>query len=256
MVLLSKQFEKVTCCWQYICFIGYYELKVTWFMQRILLTVFLFLSLVTSAQNALRDDLNGVYYDPTLYAQQYEVESGSPYLELDFRPAKIGNGSKTHMVRFNGYKDNVEVWVGEKQVIILDVSKTTPIKILDGSQQMFVLRKYRHPKKGVTTGFLEVVHDSVTYSLFKKKTVRYFKKTKAEGYSPAKPARFEKGQIQFYLKPPNVELPIYLPTNKKRFLSIFGPESAARARATLKKQRFNLTKEEDLKRLLNSIYAH
>ena len=224
-------------------------------MPRLLFTVlnlvFIFNAL---SQNALRDDLNGVYYDPTLYMQQYEVKDGSPYLDLAFQPAKIGNREKTYLVRFNAYKGNVEVWVKDNQVIILD-TPGEQIKLLDGSMKEYVLHKYKDSKGNIKQGFLEVIVTSDYYTLYNKETIKYFKKTKAEGYAPAKPARFEKGQVQYYLKPFNSNMPIHLPNNKKRFLAIFGLKNADKAKMLMKKERLNLNKEADIIQLLNGIYG-
>ena len=206
------------------------------------------------AQNALRDDLNGVYYDPNLYTQEYGVEDGSPYLDLDFKPAKIGDREKTHLVRFNGYKGNVEVWVKENQVIVLGTPKEERIMLLDGSEKEYVVRKYKNPKGEVTQGFLEVIQSSDSYTLYKREILKYFKKTKAEGYAAAKPARFEKANDQFYLKPSKDQMPIYLPSNKKKFLTVFGPKTASKAKGIIKKERLNLSKQDDLVKILDGIY--
>ncbi|MEO0572788.1 MAG: hypothetical protein AAF039_13865 [Bacteroidota bacterium] len=217
----------------------------------------IFLALIvprTFSQNTLRDEWNGVYYNPTLYAQEYGVEDGSPYLDLDFKPAKIGKREKTHLVRFNGYKGNVEVWVKENQVIVLETPQEEQIALLDGSEKVYMVRKYRNPKGAVSQGFLEVLQSSDTYTLYKKEIIKFFKKTKAEGYAAAKPARFEKGNPQFYLKASKDQMPIHLPSSKKKFLAVFGPKTASKAKAIIKKERVSLSKEDDLIKIMDGIY--
>lgn len=225
-------------------------------MPRLLFSILTFAFILNAkSQNALRDDLNGVYYDPTLYMQQYEVKDGSPYLDLAFQPAKIGDREKTYLVRFNAYKGNVEVWIKENQVIVLDSPTEEKIKLLDGSDKDYVILKYKDSKGEIKQGFLEVIMSSDSYTLYKKETINYFKKTKAEGYAPAKPARFEKGQVQYYLKSQSGKAPIYLPSSKKKFLAVFGPKNASKAKALIKKERLSLSKEEDVIRILNVIYG-
>jgi hypothetical protein len=221
---------------------------------------FSFLALVSvmglHAQNALRDDLNGVYYDPTLYMQQYEIEDGSPYLEVEFQPAKIGDREKTYLVRFNAYKGNIEVWIKENQVIILNASGEERIQLLDGSKREYVITKYRNPENDKAEGFLQVIRSTEGYTLYKKEVIQYFKKKKAEGYAAAKPARFEKARPQFYLKPSGSDkMPIYLPSNKGKFLGVFGSKNAVKAKTLIKKERLRLNKEEDIIRILDTIYG-
>ncbi len=225
-------------------------------MIRFLISSIFFLLIFpkTFSQNALRDDLNGVFYDPSLFSQEYGVEDGSPYLNLEFQPAKIGNREKTYLVRFNGYKGNIEVWIKANQVIVLETPTEEEITLLDGSEKKYMVRKYKNPKGEVTQGFLEILASSDAYTLYKKEIIKYFKKTKAEGYAAAKPARFEKANAEFYLTPPKDQMPIYLPSGKKKFLAVFGPTTASKAKAIIKKERVNLSKEEDLIKILDGIY--
>lgn len=212
------------------------------------------MTLKAFSQNALRDDLNGIFYDPNLFLKEYETEDGSPYLDIDFKPAKIGGREKTYLIRFNGYKGNVEVWIKENQVIVLDPSTEEKITLLDGSEKAYVVRKYKNPNGEIIQGFLEIIQSSDSYTLYKKEIVKYFKKTEAKAYAPAKPARFEKASAQFYLKPPKEEIPVHLPNSKKRFLAVFGPKTSSQAKAMIKKERLDLNNEEDIVQILNAIY--
>ena len=130
------------------------------------------------------------------------------------------------------------------------------IKMLDGSNTEYEFTKFKNQDGKVKKSFLERLKSSTSYSLYKRETIKYFKKTKAEGYAPAKPARFEKVSPQFYLRPPGEKaMPIYLPGSKKKFLAVFGPKNAAKAKALIKKERLNLTKQEDITKVLDFIYG-
>ena len=225
--------------------------------MRILISILFLLFAVSSifSQNALRDDLNGVYYDPTLYAQQYDVDDGSPYLDLNFKPAKIGNREKTFLIRLNGLKGTVEVWVKENQVIVLNATSGEEIKLLDGSERIYRMGSYKDAKGKTQKGYLEVLASKESYNLYKRESIAYFKKTKAEGYAPAKPARFERLKPVYYFKTATGTLPLYIPSNKKKFLALFDTKTAAKARTIIKKERLSLTKEAHLARILDHIYG-
>lgn len=219
------------------------------------LPVVLFTLLPLTAQNALRDDFNGVYYDPSMYMQRYSIEDGSPYLDLEFKPAKIGEREKDYLVRFNAYEGSVEVWIRANKVVELQSKGEERIKMLDGSKKEYIIAKYKDQKGEVKTGFLEELSSNEKYSLYLRERIKYFKKTKAEGYAKAKPARFEKTAEQFYLKLPNNKTAIFLPGNKKKFLSVFGPKNASKAKAFIKKKRLNLSKADDIQSVLAHIYG-
>ena len=231
---------------------NFYSLKMI--RSLIFSRVLFFVFFNSSAQNALRDDLNGVYYDPTLYMQQYEVEDGSPYLAEEFKPAKIGSREKTYLVRLNAHKGNIEVWIKDNQVIVLNDSEKSKLVLLDGSKKEYVIRKFKTPNGENVTGFLEILKSTDGYTFYKREIINFYERTKAEGYKAAKPARFIKGSPQFYLSTATNTQPIYLPGNKKKFLTVFGPKTASKAKAVIKEKRLSVSKEQDIIQLLNAIY--
>ena len=207
-------------------------------------------------QNALRDDLNGVYYDPNLYIEEYETKDGSPYLNLDFTPAKIGNREKAYLVRLNAYMGTIEVWIKENQVIVLDNSRKEKVMLLDGSKREYVIGDFKSSKGEVIQGFLEIIECSDAYILYKRETIKYFKKTKAGAYAPAKPAQFEQANDQFYLKCPDDQMPSYLSNNKKKFMAVFEPKAASKIKMLMKKEHLSLDKEEDMLQILDAMFKN
>ncbi len=222
----------------------------------LLLPFFLFVQ-VMLPQNpmALHDDFRGVFYNPAMYVQRYEIEDGSPYLNLKFQPAKIGDRDKTYLVRFNAYEGSVEVWIQENKVIELNSPGEERIKMLDGSDKEYLLTTYESPKGGKEKGFLEELKVCEAYTLYKKETIKYFKKVKAEAYAKEKPARFEQSTPQFYIKLAGGDAPIrYLSNSKKKFLGAFDAQNATKAKTIIKKEKLSLTKSEDIIRILDSMY--
>ncbi|MEM8507165.1 MAG: hypothetical protein AAF717_05010 [Bacteroidota bacterium] len=216
----------------------------------------LFQNILSQNLITLRDDFRGVYISPTQYGQRYEIEEGSPYLNLEFAPAKIGDREKTYLVRFNVYEGSVEVWIQENKVIELNNSSDERITMLDGSNTEYVITTYLDPKGDLKKGFLEELKVSNSYTLYKKENVKYFKKVKAGAYKEEQPARFETAPPQFYFKLVDDDATIrYLSNNKKKFLSIFDPQNADKVKALIKKEKLSLTKKEDIIRILEGIYG-
>jgi len=207
-------------------------------------------------QNSLRDDFNGVYYTPSLYMQKYDVQEGSPYVDVAFTPARINGRKSTNMVRFNAYEGTVEVLMADNKVIMLTDRKSFEIQLLDGSEKHYITTKYKDLKGNTKTSFLQKLHEGNGYTLFVKERKKYFKKTKAEGYAAAKPARFEKAASRFFLKLHKDDgLPFYLPSGKKKFLALFDSEQTAKIKAFLKQEKIDLDSQEGMLRVLNMVYG-
>ena len=219
--------------------------------------LFLFFQNILSQNlTTLQDDFRGVYINPSLYGQRYEIEEGSPYLNLEFGPAKIGDRKKTYLVRFNAYEGSVEVWIQVNKVIELNNSSDERIKMLDGSNKEYVITTYLGPKGDLKKGFLEELKVTNSYTLYKKEIAKYFEKVKAGAYKEEIPARFEMATPQFYFKLVDDDATIrYLSNNKKKFLSIFDSQNTDKIKELIKKEKLSLTKKEDIIRILDGIYG-
>ncbi|WP_190810726.1 hypothetical protein [Flagellimonas sp. S3867] len=208
----------------------------------------------TKAQNELRD-FYGVYYDPVLYLKQYESEEGSPYLNVDFKPAKINDSKKTYLVRINAHKGSAEVWVGENKIIELSNESANRIRLTHGIRKQYESAKYKNPKGALGYSFFQVLSKNNKYDLYIKERIKYFKKQKAEAYQAAKPSRFEKVKPHFYVRIGKDEKKplLYIPQGIKRFVQTFSKSNQKSVKSFIKEENINLQTKDDLIRVFDFI---
>lgn len=209
-----------------------------------------------SGQNSLRDEFNQVFFSPNMYMQTYGVQDGSPYLNVEFVPARINEKEKTNLVRFNAYEGKVEVLIEANKAIELSQKEPFKIELLDGTNKKFITTKYRNPKGKVAHSFFQVLHEGEGYTLYFKERVNYFKESKAQGYKSAKPARFEEVRAHFYLgtKSGIDEVLTYLPSKSNKLAKVFSKKNGATIKSFVKKENSNLYSKEGLIQVLDVIY--
>lgn len=140
-------------------------------------------------RNELRDGTGGL---PLNY-------EGSPYLDETFRPGKIlmknSNEYSQGMLRYNAYRDQVELKDGDNFTVILK----RPYIEAEILGQNFSIKKYIDEKGTVADAYFIVLNKG-KYQLFERITKIFYppEDNLSSTYKKAKPARFV-DQKEYYL---------------------------------------------------------
>ncbi|MBT8302800.1 MAG: hypothetical protein KJO63_15860 [Maribacter sp.] len=215
--------------------------------KKVFFLVFVVFNTSLCSQQELRTIFGDVYYEPDRYKTQYDATDSTPYLNVDFTPAKINDINETKMVRFNAFDESVEVMVNAKKVVILQDSQAYTIKLLDGSKKVYETKKYGDEEDKVKTSFFELIARNTKYALFLKEKKKYVKAKKAQGYEASKPAMFKKRKDTYYITDfkEQSELVIKIPSKVKTFVSFF-PSHAKQVKMFIKKYKLKIDEGEDL----------
>lgn len=169
----------------------------------------------------------------------YKEIEGTPYLNKEFKPAKIGKEDKSYLVRYNAYNEKIQVKVNEKKIMNLNSDKKYVVKLKEGETYMPV--EYEDGKEGF--GVL-LWNNSKGFRLIKRQVIELEPPTETNGYMKAQPAKFSKVRI-FYYVVENGKLNKVPGSAGKIYKEIFDNS----LKATAKKEKLNPKKEEDLIKL-------
>jgi hypothetical protein len=208
---------------------------------------FLLLHGTTYGQTQLRDRFGDLYYAPNLYQTTLITFEGSPYLTANFKPAKINDIDETIWVRFDAFKEHVEIMATGSKVIILQDKTPYSIALTDGSDKIYQTKTYLNYEGSIKASFFELLNSDQNYQLFLKEKIKLYEAVKAAGYQAAAPARFKKMSPAFYFadfgKKSNHL--ILLPSKLKAFVALF-PQQSKLMRKFIKDKRLKLDAAEDL----------
>jgi hypothetical protein len=221
---------------------------------------FLLISLVlagfTTTSQELKNKFGEVYYTSDLYKKGNEFVEGSPYLDVQFKPARINDSEATKLVRFDALNHRVEVHVRANSVMILDDAEPYTISLLDGSNKVYVNGKYRDDKGAVKRSFFLRHRKTDQFCLLEKEEIKFYKSEKAQGYQDRKPPQYKKERSIFYLqhkKKRSNEL-VALPTRAKKFVGLF-PDRSKELRDFIKNENLDLYLAEDLIEVLDYYFG-
>lgn len=184
---------------------------------------------------------------------KYEDIQGSPYYHLEFLPARFGNTSSSHSIRYNIYTDTVEMMIDS---VIDEIPKTNIVKESP-------LSKFTFEKSNETLILIDS-HDerSGYFFLLANGKNQLLKKIKLEFKSeipapshliPRIPPRFEKPAITYFIK--NQSGLIEIPKKESEFLVYF-PQNIEQIKSFIKKHRLKFSHEKDLIKLVNYINSN
>lgn len=183
----------------------------------------------------------------------YQDIEGSPYYYLEFLPARFGNSSSSHSIRYNIYTDTVEMMIDN---VIDEIPKTNIVKesqlskfTFEKSNETLILVDSHDEKSGY---FFRLT--SGKNQLLKKVKTQYKPEVPSPNHLIARiPPRFEKPLITYYFK--TQKGLIEFPKNLDDFL-IYFPQNNQEIRSFIKKNRIKLSDEKNLELLfiyINSI---
>lgn len=215
-------------------------------MKKRLLLITLTLVHLCAFSQQLRNKYGDVYYDPNLYGSNFNSIEGSPYLDTEFKPAKINEISETKWVRFNAFEGKVEV--KEKNgIIVLSDSDSYIISLQDGSNRIYETRTYEDELGNLKVSFFELLNHRQHYKLYLKEEIILTKAVKAEGYAQAEPAKFKRLGDTFYVIDfiGNSQKLLQIPSRMKSFLAMF-PKKQKALKTFTKTNKLKTRNAEDL----------
>lgn len=195
----------------------------------------------------LKNKFGENYYTPDLYQKEYKEAEGSPYLNEEFKPARINNIEEIKLVRFDALNDQVEIMVKNNSLMILDDSQPYTISMLDGSKKLYKTKSYLYDKGENKTSFFELIYENDEFELYKKERIRFYKEKEAQPYQESQPANFKKDPNTFYINnfAGNNNILIQLSNKTNRFIEIF-PEDSAEMKRYIKEEKLDLDQTDDL----------
>ncbi|MCB0398877.1 MAG: hypothetical protein KDD26_04495 [Winogradskyella sp.] len=172
---------------------------------------------------------------------------GSPYIDEEFKIIKIEQyQGQTFIGRYNAYNDEMEVKLDDEKIVALDNSSNYKVTFTNSSKT-YKTFSYTTENGDLKQGFLVLIEENDNFSLLKREQIKFYDKEKAAStYQKDKPATFRRENDSYYLKlGDKITL---LPQKKSSLLKEF-PENSDALKTFIKKNKINLKKEEDLKKL-------
>lgn len=172
----------------------------------------------------------------------YDQISGSPYIDKDFKEAKIAENYKNILVRYNSYKDQIEYKDGEKIMLIPKQEQFNRIEILS-PKQTIVYRSIVGEEDGY---YFLSVEDKI--ALYKKVATKFSESKKAQNsYASDKPASFSLLSPDFFIVLDGKTLKN--PKKEKQIIELF-PAKKDALNDYFKQNSTNFKNEGDLIRLV------
>ncbi|MGB5378031.1 hypothetical protein [Muriicola sp.] len=222
--------------------------------KKLLLILLAFAQLGVFSQQ-LRNKYGDVYYDANLYDNNYESIEGSPYLDPEFKPAKINELNETKFVRFNAFEGKIEV--KEKNgVIVLSDSDSYVISLQDGSNKIYETRTFKDESGNSQVSFFELLKEQPHYKLYLKESITLTKEVKAQGYAKAEPAKFKRAVDTFYVSDfmDNSRELLIIPYRMKGLLAMF-PQKQKVLKSFTKEHKLKTRNAEDLIKIFDYYFS-
>lgn len=174
---------------------------------------------------------------------KYDEIKGSPYVDENFKQARVAENYEEVAVRYNSYTDEVE-FKKDGKVSVLPKSSTFSKILIKTPLQTIVYLETGDDLKGY---FFELISGKV--SLYKKvKTIFKDFVPSSNSYLTDKPAEFKKQESVYYLKIENDF--IKKPKNIKDITDYY-PENKEKLNLFVKNNKIKFNQEEDLEKLVS-----
>ncbi|WP_425235945.1 hypothetical protein [Ulvibacterium sp.] len=176
---------------------------------------------------------------------------GSMYYNKDFSLGKIYYANKPFksiLARYNAYTDEIEIKRDDREQMESLFKGAKVSCEINGHR--FIYSDYRNKKGNLENGYLVKVFSGKKYNLYEKKS-KAFK----EGQQPVTslhlptPDKFV-DKLDFYIAIDSDETPQFFPDSRKKLSTVFEDEKIGVLKTFIKKNEIDLSKKEDLQRLL------
>lgn len=210
-------------------------------LSKKLTILFLFIANVTFSQDVPNRSVLNLYSLQPVDAAPRDVK-GTSYINQDFSPAKVGNESTIYLLRYNVYKDEMEV---ERDNVIYFLSKSNNL-IFNFINDKKVYQIFDYTDDGQPkTGYFNVLYTSEKFSLILKEKIKLIPAVQPKsGYDEYKPPTLKREKDILYIAYKNNTL-TELPSKKKDFIKLFS-SNAENIEKYISKNKLNIKHSEDL----------
>ena len=204
------------------------------------LIIFAFFSNKNLAQNANANITNNDTNRETLYMRsgyKSPIETkGSPFLYVEYKKAKIAGNQTLVDMRYNAYKDEIDIINNGRNMTIYKNSEYSPIHIIDSDEYIYLLE---YPFKGKNiTGYLFEVKKFADFNILMKISKTYENGRYAQDtFDINKENSYEDLPDVFYIQKSNRSI-LEMPNTKKKLIELF-PEKKNKIEQNIKTNKLN-----------------
>ncbi|MBV6879216.1 hypothetical protein NG800_006675 [Epilithonimonas ginsengisoli] len=214
----------------------------------------LFLSNKNFAQNGNANVTNNNTNREMLYMRsgyKSTIETaGSPYLYPEYKKASIAYNKTLVDMRYNAYKDEVEIISNNQSITIYKKLEYSPIHIIDSDEYIYLM-EYPYDGKKVT-GYLFEVRKNEEFTIFIKISKTYNKGRYAQdSFDIDKANSYEDLADVFYIKKTNEEI-VQMPSTKKKLIELF-PNKKIKIEQTIKENKLDSRKLNVLSQIFRAL---
>jgi len=221
-------------------------------MRKIICVLFVFQVILFLAQNGNANVNGGNTTREALlgrsgYTSPLETE-GSPYLYSEYKKAKIANNTTLVDMRYNAYKDEVDIINNAKNMTIYKKPEYSPVRIIDSDEILYLLEYPYNGKK--ITGYLFEVRKFEGFKILMKISKSYDKgKYAQDSFERDKKNVYEYLPDVFYIQKDNGEI-VEMPKTKSQLIEMF-PDRKMKIEQTIKDKKLDTKKLN----MLSQIFA-
>ena len=175
---------------------------------------------------------------------------GSPYLYAEYKKARIANNQKLVDMRYNAYKDEVDIINNGKNMTIYKNPEYSPIHIIDSDETIYLLD---FPYKGKTiSGYLFEVKKYDSFTVLMKISKSYEEgKYAQDSFDRDKQNSYSDLPDVFYIQKNTGEI-TEMPGTKKNLIKMF-PDKKNKIEQLVKENKIDTRKLEVISQVLMAL---
>jgi len=179
--------------------------------------------------------------------EKSQAATGSMFTNDKYMPAKVSNGDKVVLARYNAYADNFEIsdpQAGTTSILRMESGITITF---NSTGEAYTIQQYKTNKDEVKTGYLNIISEKPNVKIYKRERVFLQPESfPASSYQTYKPAHYKKLDDEFYIKVKDQDA-VYF-SGKKELAKIL-PAKSKEILDFIKQNKLDLEKESDLQKL-------
>jgi len=179
--------------------------------------------------------------------EKSQAATGSMFTNDKYMPAKVSNGDKVVLARYNAYADNFEIsdpQAGTTSILRMESGITITF---NSTGEAYTIQQYKTNKDEVKTGYLNIISEKPNVKIYKRERVFLQPESfPASSYQTYKPAHYKKLDDEFYIKVKDQDA-VYF-SGKKELAKIL-PAKSKEILDFIKQNKLDLEKESDLQQL-------
>lgn len=198
---------------------------------------------LVSAQNLMTAVNSGGAYTTLYYSKvnstasgkmlDYSDIQGSPYLNINYQKAKVGNFADVIFARYNAYTDEVEIKLDEKIHTLPTEKNLSPIRFIESNEKLIYVDDEQK-------GYYYILSDG-NVKLLRKNVIKFIDEEPAQtSYKSAKPAKFQGLKPSYFLYQDSKLIPI---RKESELIQLFPDKNL---KSIIKDKKIKLNTEKDL----------